>query len=232
MQPYFFPYIGYWQLIHAADLFLLLDDTQYMRHGWINRNRILKPGGGWQYILVPLEKHGRYDPIKTITAQPHEKWKQLIVRQLTHYKKKAPYYEETLQLINDLLFSQTTHHIATINYGIIKKLCAYLDMRIEILLTSDQHFDYTHVEGSGDWALRIAEQVHATQYINPVSGRALFENDKFSSSGIQLSFLEPHEIVYPQRGPFEASLSIIDVLMFNGMSHTKEYLKQYSLLPA
>jgi hypothetical protein len=88
MQPYFFPYIGYWQLIHAVDRFVLFDDAQYIRHGWVNRNRILKPGGGWQYILVPLKKHALTESIKNVQVNPDGKWHELIVRQLAHYKKK------------------------------------------------------------------------------------------------------------------------------------------------
>ena len=68
MQPYFFPYIGYWKLIHAVDRFVTFDDAQYIRHGWVNRNRILKPGGGWQYIVVPLTKHSLTESIKNVAS--------------------------------------------------------------------------------------------------------------------------------------------------------------------
>ena len=121
MQPYFFPYIGYWQLIHAADCFVLFDDAQYMRHGWINRNRILKPGGGgWQYILVPLNKHTATESIKNVQAHPDKQWKELIIGQLTHYKKKARYFDEINELVREILFSNTEKCIATINFVIIK----------------------------------------------------------------------------------------------------------------
>jgi len=227
MQPYFFPYIGYWQLIHAADRFVLFDDTQYMRHGWVNRNRILKPGGSWQYILVPLKKHEVTDAIKNVEAHPEKEWKELIIAQLAHYKKKARYFDETNELVREILFSNNEKSIAAINFAIIKKLSAYLDLNKEIIQSSEQNFDYSDVGDAGEWALRIAEQMGASEYINPAAGAELFDPAKFSSSNIKLSFLKPQEIVYSQRGDFEPALSIIDVLMFNGIEGTKTYLKNY-----
>lgn len=229
MQPYFFPYIGYWQLIHAADCFVLFDDAQYMRHGWINRNRILRPGGGWQYILVPLKKHTVAESIKNVQVHPDKKWKELIIGQLAHYKKKARYFDEANEMVRDSLFSNNEQGIAAINFAIIKKLCAWLGIEKEIIVSSEQNFDYAHVGDAGEWALRIAEQMGASEYINPISGAALFNREKFSASNIMLSFLKPQEIVYSQRGVFEPSLSIIDVLMFNGIEGTKGLLKNYSI---
>ncbi|MGZ8933272.1 MAG: WbqC family protein [Methylobacter sp.] len=229
MQPYFFPYMGYWQLIHAADCFVLFDDVQYIRRGWINRNRILKPGGGWQYILVPLKKHDLTESIKNVQAHPDKKWKELIIAQLAHYKKKACYFDEINQMVREILFSNNEHYIAAINFAIIKKLCTYLNIKKELIVSSKQNFDYANVGDAGEWALRIAEQMGAAEYINPAAGAKLFNREKFSSSNIKLSFLKFQEIVYSQRGVFEPSLSIIDVLMFNGIEGTKEILKSYSI---
>jgi hypothetical protein len=230
MQPYFMPYIGYWQLIHAADCFVLFDDAQYMRHGWVNRNRILKPGGGWQYILVPLKKHAATDPIKSVQAHPEKKWKELIVGQLAHYKKKARYFDETNEIVKEALFGNEEQSIASINLSIIKKICKYLDINKEIVVSSEKSFDYSNVSDAGEWALRIAEQMGAEEYINPAAGEALFDRGKFAASDIRLSFLKSHEIIYPQGGGFESSLSIIDVLMFNGIAGTKLYLNEYLIV--
>lgn len=227
MQPYFFPYIGYWQLIHAADCFVLFDDAQYMRHGWVNRNRILKPGGGWQYILVPLKKHAATESIKNVQAHPDKQWKELIIGQLAHYKNKARYFDEINGLVREILFSNDGKSIAAINFATIIKLCAYLDIKKEIIQSSEQNFDYVDVGDAGEWALRISEQVGADEYINPVAGAGLFNRDKFLSSNIKLSFLRSQEIIYSQRVVFEPALSIIDVLMFNGLDGTKEHLKNY-----
>lgn len=227
MQPYFFPYIGYWQLIHAADCFVLFDDAQYMRHGWVNRNRILKPGGGWQYILVPLKKHGMTDSIKTIQADSTKRWKELIIRQLDHYKKKAPHYIEVSAIVSEALSGVNDHRISAINRTVIEKICDNLEIETTIVTSSEMNFTYSDVSEPGEWALRISEQLGASEYINPAGGADLFDPEKFTRSNIKLSFLNSHDIVYDQFGLFEPDLSIIDVLMFNGIDGTKDILRKY-----
>ena len=229
MQPYFFPYIGYWQLIHAADYFVLADESQYMSRGWVHRNRILKPGGGWQYIIVPVKKHAMTESIKNVEASSDQKWKELIVRQLAHYNKKARYFGETIEVIDDILFNNKEQSIGAINCAAIKKMCAHLDINRQIIISSEHNFDYSNVADAGDWALRESEQLGATDYINPAAGAALYDRAKFSSSNIKLSFLKSKEIVYSQQGVFEPSLSIIDVLMFNGIEGTKKLLGNYCI---
>jgi hypothetical protein len=229
MQPYFFPYIGYWQLIHTVDCFVLFDDVQYMRHGWVNRNRILKPGGGWQYIMVPLKKHAMKELIKNVQAHPDKKWKELIIKQLAHYKKKAPYFEETKEMVSEILFRNNEQGIVSINFFTIKKLSTYLDIEKKIIISSEKNFDYSNIDNAGEWALRIAEQLGANDYINPVAGAKLFDREKFALSNINLSFLKSQDITYSQAGDFEPSLSIIDVLMFNGIEGTKNLLRKYSI---
>ena len=229
MQPYFFPYIGYWQLIYSVDIFILFDEAQYIRHGWVNRNRILKPGSGWQYIIVPLKKHDLTESIKNVQAHPNKKWKELIIRQLAHYKKKARYFDETNEVVKEVLFSNNEQSIAAINLDTILKLCAYLGIKKEIIVSSEQNFNYADVGDAGEWALRIAEQMGAAEYINPAAGAELFNREKFSFSNIKLSFLKSQELIYSQPGVFEPALSIIDILMFNGIDETKDLLKNYSI---
>lgn len=229
MQPYFFPYVGYWQLIHAADCFVLFDDAQYIRHGWINRNRILKPGGGWQYILVPLQKHAATDPIEKIRAHPEKPWRELILGQLAHYRKKARYFRETSELVSEALYGTRARDIARINLHVIERICEHLGMNREILLSSEQNFDYRDVTDAGEWALQISQQMGAEQYINPAAGAKLFDPEKFSANKIALSFLESREIHYRQVDPFEPSLSIIDVLMFNGIEGTRQIVESYTV---
>src|SRR3954471_10551580 len=114
MQPYFFPYIGHFQLIQSADRFILLDDVQYIRHGWINRNRILKPGGGFQYIIMPLATHSRETLIKDLRPADAEKNKDKILRQLEHYKKTAPHYKMVRSFLGDC-FAKQHDSIAVMN---------------------------------------------------------------------------------------------------------------------
>jgi len=105
MQPYFFLYLGYFSLIKHTDKFILFDIVQFIRHGWIERNRILKPSEGWQYFRVPLQKHPRETKIKDILIDNDQAWKEIILAQLQHYKKSAPYYLNVIGILNKV-FSQ------------------------------------------------------------------------------------------------------------------------------
>ena len=229
MQPYFFPYIGYFQLINLVDRFVLFDDVQYIRHGWINRNRILKPVEGEQYIILPLAEHKRDTLIKDIKAVGGHDWKTKILRQIEHYKKKAPYYPKILELLTDC-FDTTETNVTLLNGYFIKKIFGYLDLSAELCVSSAMNFDYSHVNDAGEWALRISEQCGASEYINPPGGIDLFDADKFRQSNVKLKFIHPELKAYNQRrNTFEPGLSIIDVLMFNDVAETRAMLNNYTL---
>jgi hypothetical protein len=121
MQPYFFPYLGYFSLIQNTDKWIVFDEVQFIRHGWIERNRILKPGDGWQYISVPLEKHSRETLIKEIKIRNSEDWKGKILRQLEHYKKIAPYYSDVIEFLN-IVFKIETTNIVKLNTHLFSDL--------------------------------------------------------------------------------------------------------------
>jgi hypothetical protein len=230
MQPYFYPYIGYFQLIHAVDRFILFDDVQYIRHGWINRNRILKPGAGIQYIIMPLAAHARETLIKDIQPADGDKNKDKILRQIEHYKKTAPCYKAVRALIGDC-FSARHDTIGQLNGHCLKTTCDYLGLDFKIELSSQMSFDYAQVQDAGEWALKMSEQLQATTYINPPGGKELFEHCKFERSTIQLQFLQPGLKPYSQRrAHFESGLSIIDVMMFNEPQAIKDLLNDYQLV--
>lgn len=230
MQPYFYPYIGYFQLIQTADRFILFDDVQYIRHGWINRNRILKPGEGFQYIIMPLADHGRDTLIRDVQLTDSDNNKDKILRQLEHYKKTAPCYNTVRALIGDS-FSTRQTSIAAMNGHCLKATCDYIGVDFTIELSSQMNFDYTQVKDAGEWALRMSEQLQATTYINPAGGRNLFDAGKFEASNIQLQFLKTGSTAYNQRRPlFEPALSIIDVMMFNEPAAIKDLLNDYQLV--
>lgn len=230
MQPYFYPYIGYFQLIHATDRFILFDDVQYIRHGWINRNRILKPGEGFQYIVMPLAAHTRNTLIKDIQLADAAKNKEKILRQIEHYKKTAPHYKTVRALLGDC-FATHQESIAALNGFYLKTVCDYIGLPFKIELSSQMSFDYTRVQDAGEWALRMCEQLQVTEYINPPGGVALFDNNKFEKSNIRLRFLQPALKEYSQRRPqFEPGLSIIDVMMFNEPAAINHLLNDYQLI--
>jgi hypothetical protein len=229
MQPYFFPYIGYWQLIRAADCFVLFDEAQYVKQGWINRNRVLKPGGGWQYIVAPVKGHPMSARIRDVGIFTGSDWRTLIVRRLAHYRKIAPHFEETEAVVADIFSGADESSIGAFNCAAIRKLCVYLGIDAEIIVSSERNFDYANVAAPGDWALAHSEQLGASEFLNPVGGAHLFDREKFLARGIGLSFLHCGQTPYAQPGPFEPSLSIIDVLMFNGIEGTKRRLDEFRI---
>jgi hypothetical protein len=230
MQPYFYPYIGYFQLIQAADRFILFDDVQYIRHGWINRNRILKPGEGLQYIIMPLATHTRNTLIRDIQPADAEKNKDKILRQIEHYKKTAPHYK-TIRALMEHCFATKQNSIAEMNGYYLKAVCDYIGIDFKIELSSQMNFDYSQVLDAGEWALRMCQQLQVTEYINPAGGMELFDNAKFEKKNIRLRFLQPSLRSYNQRRDlFEPGLSIIDVMMFNGPAEIKNLINDYQLV--
>ena len=228
MQPYFFPYIGYFQLIHAVDTFILFDDVQYIRHGWINRNRILKPELGHQYIIAPLAKHQQKSLIKEISVLEGVAWKEKILRQIEHYKKKAPFYNQVKNLLEDCFdFNEQT--ITAINAHYLKKVCSYIDIDTPLQISSGLKLDYDAVREKGDWALEISSQMKAEEYINPIGGEELFDKEGFIERQIKLSFLQTISIQYDQGRLFETNLSIIDVMMFNSPDQIRSMLNDFEL---
>lgn len=230
MQPYFFPYIGQFQLANAVDRFISLDDVQYIRHGWVNRNRILKPDDGFQYIIVPLKKHSRGTTIKDISTVDEDSWKKTILRQLEHYKKRAPYYRDVHALVSSCLETGETN-IAKLNGSCFSSVCDYLGIHYKMELSSSLGLDYSGISDPQDWALRISEQLKASQYLNPPGGMELFDPQKFSASNIELNFVVPNLSEYNQyRQSFTPGLSIIDVMMFNSKEQIHQMLNDYQLL--
>jgi len=230
MQPYFYPYIGYFQLIQAADRFILFDDVQYIRHGWINRNRILKPGEGFQYIIMPLAAHSRETLIKDIQLADADKNKDKILRQLEHYKKTAPYYKTVRSLMGDC-FANPQNSLVAMNAYNLKAVCDYIGLNFKVEISSQMNFGYSQVQDAGEWALRICEQLQAKEYINPEGGRELFDDGKFEKSNIRLQFLQPVVKEYDQRrSHFEPGLSIIDIMMFNEPAGIKQLINDYQLV--
>lgn len=229
MQPYLFPYLGYFQLIKTVDRFILFDDIQYIRHGWINRNRVLKPGDGWQYILAPLQKHKQKTLIKDIEIRTGNEWKERILRQLEHYRKKAPFYHEAIKLIEECLGSTETN-IARFNAFCLKVVCQRMEIPFQVEISSEMNFDYSNVNSPDEWALRICEQVNAKEYINPTGGKELFDKSKFVAANIKLNFLKPSLSPYNQRRQdFESGLSIIDALIYNGPDVTRQMINKFGL---
>jgi hypothetical protein len=229
MQPYFFPYIGYWQLINAVDCFVLFDESQYMKGGWVNRNRILKPGGGWQYVHVPVQRHAVSEAIRDVRVVSDTAWRDRIFRQLAHYQKTAGFFSETQRILEAVLWSVENDTIGGVNCEIIQKMCPYIGIETEIIVSSSYPFDYSGVAVAEDWAITHCQQLGADELLNPALGAKLFDAKKFDLLNLGLAFLQSNDVVYDQGVTFEPSLSIIDVLMFNGVDETRRLLSEYQI---
>ena len=232
MQPYFFPYLGYFSLIKHTDEFILFDPVQFIRHGWIERNRILKPENGWQYISVPLEKHEMQTLIKDIKINNNESWQEKLYAQLTHYKKKAPFYRQTLDVVQRAI-SDSPETITQLNQKILATVCDYLNIPFKWQIFSQMGLEIEPVQAPDEWALNICKALGYTEYWNPPGGMEFFDRSKYEKAGVDLKFQKINIQPYPQRrGPenIETGLSIIDVMMFNSPEKINEMLNDFELL--
>lgn len=215
MQPYFFPYIGYYALIKYTDYFVFFDTPQYIRKGWINRNRILDGNQGWTYITIPITKAHRTTPINQIKIDYNQLWKQKILGQLTVYKKKAPFYNDIYNLVVDIL-SKDHKNIYEVCIESIQATCKYLGLGLNFDIFSEMNLEIEEsIKEADDWALYISKKLGYNIYVNLPGGKEFFHKEKYKENNITLEFLKIYLKPYLQYiGHFESGLSIIDVMMF------------------
>jgi hypothetical protein len=231
MQPYLFPYLGYFSLISHTDLWVVFDSAQFIRHGWIERNRVLHPLAGWSYIQVPLVKHPQFTLIKDLRIRREEPWRERILAQLVHYKKVAPYYAQVISLLKDAL-DTNLEGIAALDVHLLEMCCRYLEIPFRYSIFSTSSIRDFKANSPDEWALQTAKAVGATEYINPPGGISFFDNAKYESAGVQLTFLKSRLRQYDQRRDhFESGLSIIDVMMFNEPRTIRDMLDEVDLIP-
>ena len=231
MQPYFLPYLGYFSLIKHTDKFILFDTVQFINRGWIERNRILKPSNGWQYISVPLIKHSRETKIQDIIIKNSFDWRDRIFRQLEHYKKRAPYYYDTMDVLKEALNIET-ESIVELNENALKVLCSYIGVKFESETFSKMDLKLNKVNAPDEWALNICRALgNVDEYWNPIGGLSFFDRMKYENANIKIKFLKFNMQRYSQRrAQFESGLSIVDVMMFNEPEKIDKMLDDYELL--
>lgn len=228
MQPYFFPYLGYFNLIHNVDLFIIYDVVQYLKRGWINRNRILhQDRTGWQYIVVPVLRESQKTAIVDIRVSFESKWREKIIGQLSHYKNKTANAEETIGFVRECLHSETDS-ISRLNTEILARCSNLLKIDFQYLFCSELDIDLDPARSAEERILDLCEHLGANEYVNLPGGVNLYHKDNFIRRGIKLSFLNLPTFKY-QTGEyiFEADLSIIDLLMWNSPEEVKNYLNRH-----
>jgi WbqC-like protein family len=224
MQPYFFPYIGYFQLINAVDKFIFYDDVNFIKNGWINRNRILINGKSG-YITVQLKEASSFKLIKDIEFTDNF---DKLIRTIELAYKRAPYFEETWPLLVSV-FETETNKIGQLAISSIIKVCEFLDIRSDFEISSNTYSDTKELERCSR-LIELCKRNKASTYINPIGGESLYQKDQFSRKGINLAFLKSCEVTYSQKNSqFVPGLSIIDVLMYNSRPEISRMLGEYNL---
>lgn len=230
MQPYLFPYIGYFQLIHVVDKFVVYDDVNYIKQGWINRNRILNHKEPLTFT-VPLSKAGSFAKINEveINQKLYEGWKNKFLKTLELNYKKAPFFSESAELIHKVLSEQESKSISKLAVASLLALCNHLGIQKEFVLSSTVYNN--QVLSGKDRVIDICKWENATHYINPSGGQLLYSKDNFRENGLKLSFIKSLPVEYPQlKNDFVPWLSIIDVLMFNPIEDIQSFLNKYELI--
>lgn len=225
MQPYFFPYLGYWQLLAAVDKYVIYDDVNYIKGGWIARNNILL-NGQKHMITLPLDNPSSFRKINEISITNNSKIREKLIRTIENAYTKAPHYKEVMPWITDLIMNSDC--ISELNTKSINKICNYLNVDTEIIVSSEM--DKDDLLKGQEKVIHIVKKLGGDEYYNAIGGQELYDKERFGEEGIKLSFLQAGDIAYPQfqNDPIEG-LSIIDVLMFNTPDEVRELLGRYEL---
>jgi len=230
MQPYFFPYLGYWQLYFNVDIWVILDEVQFRQFSWMRRNRLLNYSrtDSCQYISVPVEAHSRKTPINMIKLNHEVLWQDEIMLQLARYRDYgSSQYPEVEEIVKKIIYTNDSSLLNMLT-AILAEISKYLGMQTRHILSSTIEFDRNRVTSADEWSLLITEALQGDHYFNLPGGIDLYSREKFLGRGVNISFLAPDLKAYPQapNHAFIPGLSIIDVLMFNPVEEVCRMIKQ------
>ena len=220
MQPYFLPYIGYWQLIKHVDHFVIYDDVQYIKNGWVNRNRYLNNGQA-TYFTIPVSKGSMNDLMTDKKIRPHWKGKETIklLKSIKQSYKKTIGFDEFYEVFERILLFETDDMTCYIENS-IQEICALLDIETKVTKSSELKRD-RYLRGQ-EAVLDVCASLEATHYINPLGGMGLYDRGDFNKNKLDLSFIKTNEYL--------PHLSIIDFIFNSGVRETKYCLDKFELL--
>ena len=226
MQPYFMPYIGYFQLIAAVDQFVVYDNIKYTKKGWINRNRMLQNGKD-AMVSLPLKKDS--DTLNVVQRELAADFnRDKLLNQFIGAYRRAPYFEQTFPLVETIVLHEDSNLFGFIHHSIIKT-CEHLGIGTEIRVSSEITIDHD-LKGQ-DKVLALCGAVGANTYVNAIGGMELYSKDVFRELGVELKFIKSAPFNYPQLGnEFVPWLSIVDVMMFNSAYETQAQLTQFDII--
>lgn len=221
MQPYFFPYLGYFQLLNSADKFVFYDDVNFIKGGWVNRNRLFL-AGEIRYITVPLSHASPFAKINKTRLQGGDRWATDMLSTICQSYGKAPFYKSVYELIESVLRGHDGY-LSTVARNSITSTAEYLGLERNFVLSSDIYGNQD--KGGIERVLDICELEEASEYLNLPGGQDLYDPDRFARKGIHLKFVDVSIKPYRQFSQeFSPMLSILDVLMFNDPGTVKDML--------
>ena len=227
MQPYFFPYLGYWQMILTADTFVIFDDVNFIKRGWINRNNILINGSA-HLISLPLLAASQNKHIKDIWVTDSLKDKEKLLKTIEVAYKKAPFFNDVFPIVYDTVLSKD-NNLARLLRNQFESVFNYLDVKAKVLFSSD--IDKNEDLRAQDKIIDICKRLNTTHYINAIGGIDLYDQQSFANEGMKLSFIKMRPIDYKQfNNEFVPNLSFIDVLMFNSRRDVGLMLNEFDLI--
>ena len=229
MQPYLFPYIGYFQLMDAVDRFVVADDLTFIKQGWINRNRLLINGRP-AYFTVPVKRHASDALIcdVQIDGAQGRGWRSALLKTIANFYRRAPSFDAAFPMVERVIGGPFTG-IADMARASLHEVCDYLGIRTAIVKSSAKYGN-AHLKGQ-ERVIDTCLAEHATDYVNAPGGQELYSRDAFLARGIRLHFIGTGAIEYKQFDrPFEPSLSVIDLLMFTTRETACELVARYQLV--
>lgn len=224
MQPYFFPYIGYFQLVDAVDKFIFYDDVNFIKNGWINRNKILINSTP-AYITIQLKEASSFRLINQVEFTNN---RSKIGKSIQMAYKKAQNFEQVWPLVNSVLIHET-EKISELAIKSVTEVCEYLGIRTEFEISSKAYFETKNLERT-ERIISICKRTNAQAYYNLPGGIKLYSKDVFKENGLEIFFIKSCINNNKQfNNTFNPFLSIIDVIMHNPIELVKDMLTQYKL---
>ena len=225
MQPYLLPYIGYWQLMNAVDRYVIYDDVNYIKGGWINRNRMLTTAGKDTYFTVSLKDASSFKKINEIDIlQVPDK----ILKNVQQVYRKAPCFAAAYPTIEGV-FQFPEKNLGRFLVHANRLIADYLGIETELIVSSELEKD--NALRADEKVLHICELLGGDEYYNAIGGQELYSKEKFADRGVKLSFLKPELVPYLQfKSDFIPGLSILDAMMFNDRTRLREMLGAFELV--
>jgi len=228
MQPYIFPYIGYFHLIEATEKIVFYDDVNYIKRGWINRNRILINNSDFLFT-IPVEKASQNKLINEINPLIDSNFIDKFFAQIETAYKKAPYYYDVVEILKTV-FSKHYENIADLAINSIRSVYKYLDKDIQWTKSSISSPETKGMD-KADRLIEITKNLGYQKYINAIGGQELYQKEYFNNKGVKLNFVKSQKIEYKQfNNDFVPWLSIIDILMFNDKNAVREQITAHNIV--